>query len=221
MFLYNAVYTDEKPEMKADWYDPAWNGSEITELLSIRPESSSYIPRTRVKLLYCREGIAGIFTVDDNYMPCKFSNDMEQVWRDSCVEFFVRPYGSGGYFNFEFNCNGALHASYITDWKRTDNGFAEFVKFSAGDCASVERRSSFKKLTDTEIATPTEWSFQFFIPFKLIEKFCGTADIANEWECNFNKCADDSTHPHWVTWAPVKELNFHAPESFGKLAFII
>ena len=37
---------------------------------------------------------------------------------------------------------------------------------------------------------------------------------------NFFKCADDSSHPHWASWAPIGEaLNFHQPQYFAPLRF--
>ena len=39
------------------------------------------------------------------------------------------------------------------------------------------------------------------------------------WRANFYKCGDETSHPHWLSWSPVKELNFHAPDDFGELKF--
>jgi hypothetical protein len=222
MYLYNAVYSENIPVLNADWYAPLWNTAETAELISIRPESSSHIPGTRFKMLYNNKGLSGIFTVDDKYISCKAVEDMDSVWLDSCVEFFVMPHGSEGYFNFEFSCTGFLYASYVRDCTRTENGFKDFVKLTKDDCASVKRSSSVKNGASIAEGEAFEWSLQFFIPIELLEKYCGKADLKTVgWKCNFYKCADNSSHPHWISWAPLKELNFHAPDDFGKLAFII
>ena len=41
------------------------------------------------------------------------------------------------------------------------------------------------------------------------------------WRANFYKCADRTSHPHCLTWAPVDfpVPNFHLPRSFGVLEF--
>ena len=41
------------------------------------------------------------------------------------------------------------------------------------------------------------------------------------WRANFYKCADASSHPHWLTWAPVDwpQPDFHRKEFFGTLVF--
>jgi hypothetical protein len=39
------------------------------------------------------------------------------------------------------------------------------------------------------------------------------------WHANFYKCGDHTSHKHWASWQPVKELNFHRPEDFGDIVF--
>jgi hypothetical protein len=41
------------------------------------------------------------------------------------------------------------------------------------------------------------------------------------WRANFYKCADKTSHPHWLTWAPVNypKPKFHLPEYFGRIEF--
>jgi len=41
------------------------------------------------------------------------------------------------------------------------------------------------------------------------------------WRANFYKCADSTSHPHWLTWSPVDHPtpHFHLPAFFGTLEF--
>jgi hypothetical protein len=39
------------------------------------------------------------------------------------------------------------------------------------------------------------------------------------WRGNFFKCAEEISHPHWASWSPVDELNFHLPRCFGTIHF--
>ena len=44
--------------------------------------------------------------------------------------------------------------------------------------------------------------------------------VCRRWRGNAFKCADETSHPHWASWAPIGEaLNFHAPGWFGDLDF--
>jgi len=218
---YNINFSEKKPFLEANWYSIDWEKAEIALLEQIRPESAGFVPSVKVKLLYNNEGISGIFYVEDKYVICARTENMDSVWKDSCVEFFIKPFYDKGYFNFEFNCIGILYASYILDPERTENGFKDFNLFSKEDCNKVETISSLKNPVEPEYADSLNWTLQFFIPFSLLEAYTGKCDFenTNEWSCNFYKCADESSQPHWISWSPVVELNFHAPESFGKLLF--
>lgn len=220
MMNYIAPYSDEIKSGNPLRDSVVWKKAAKASLLSVRPESSSVIPKVAVSLLYCDVGIAGFFEVEDNYMVCNTIEPMGPVWQDSCVEFFVKPAGLKGYFNFEFNCIGAVYASYVINPERTPDGFKEYKKFFASDCGLVLTDSSIKNKFEGEIAGPVEWSLTFYIPFSLLGSYSEKEiEIKEGWRCNFYKCADASSHPHWLSWAPVDELNFHAPQSFGKLEF--
>jgi hypothetical protein len=42
-----------------------------------------------------------------------------------------------------------------------------------------------------------------------------------KWRANLYKCADATSHPHWLTWSKVdyNRPNFHLPDYFGELEF--
>ena len=41
------------------------------------------------------------------------------------------------------------------------------------------------------------------------------------WRANFYKCADHTSHPHWLSWSVIGsgKFEFHVPEYFGTLEF--
>jgi hypothetical protein len=57
-----------------------------------------------------------------------------------------------------------------------------------------------------------------------LERYCPVRppEIRGRWRVNFYKCADRTSHPHWLTWAPVDSPapNFHLPDAFGIMEFI-
>ena len=194
-----------------------WNSAQTALIAEVRPESRGEIPMVKARLMYGKEGIGGAFYVENEIPVCTHLENMSRVWEDSCVEFFVKPGKEKGYFNFEFNCLGHLYASYIIDPEMDENGFKEFIPFEIEDCGSIEVYPSLKETGDK---SPIHWSLQFYIPINIIEKYAGAVSVPyKDWECNFYKCADKSANPHWAAWSPVKELNFHAPECFGKIIF--
>jgi hypothetical protein len=61
----------------------------------------------------------------------------------------------------------------------------------------------------------------FFMPFEMFIKSNGLKlpVTGQTWRANFYKCGDLTSHKHWASWQPVKELNFHRPEDFGEIVF--
>jgi len=58
------------------------------------------------------------------------------------------------------------------------------------------------------------------VPRAFFEHYTGALGewSGQTWRANFYKCADDSSHPHWMSWNPVGDpLSFHRPERFGVL----
>jgi hypothetical protein len=218
---YSIRQTPTKLPIGIAWSDPAWAAAETLEVTHFRPESSNHRPRTLVKLLYSEEGIHGMFQVHDQYVRCTRSKYFDEVWKDSCVEFFAQPKPDRGYFNFEFNCGGAFLCNYIIKPDRAPGGFKEAVKLPWEVGRQIQVRSSLPSIVEKEIVEPTVWTLQFFIPFSLFEPFAGKlGKIPGQvWRGNFFKCAEEVSHPHWASWLPVDEFNFHLPRCFGNIRF--
>jgi len=210
-----------RPELRGIWNSPAWDQADTLELARFRPEGSDHKPKTSVRLLHDQAGIFGIFEAQDQYILCRQTGYMAPVHKDSCVEFFVKPKQDKGYFNFEFNCGGALFCSYILDPVRTAKGFRDYVKLPEEDGKQVLIYHSLPDIVEPEITEPVTWFLEFFIPFSLLEKYVGSiGNIAGQsWHANFYKCGDETSHPHWASWTPLPEKNFHLPECFGTLSF--
>jgi hypothetical protein len=216
--LHRAAAT---PTFDANWDNPFWSAGETLEIRHFRPEGGDHRPRTAARLLYDADGIHGIFQVHDRYVRCVRTNYLDEVWKDSCVEFFAQPKPDQGYFNFEFNCGGAFLCYHIVNPERTADGFKEFTKVPAEIGRAIHVWPSLPKRIDQEIADPIVWTLRFFIPFSLFEHYLGPlGEIPGRlWRGNFFKCADESSHPHWGSWMPVDKFDFHRPSCFGKIRF--
>lgn len=211
----------EPPTLNADWADPAWQAAEIIRIEQFRPESSAHRPLTEARLLYSAEGIHGIFRVQDRYVRCVHTEFQDLVCKDSCVEVYFQPRPEPGYLNLEMSGNGTLLSYYITDAERAPGGFKAFVKLTAEQGRQVAIRSTLPAVVEPELSEPTEWCLQFFLPFAVLEAYVGPlgALSGQAWRCNLFKCADETSHPHWASWQPVPQLNFHMPETFGVIRF--
>ncbi len=213
---------NQTPGFACDWDDPAWQTAETAEVAHFYPASSDHHPLTRVRAIYDSSGIHGIFQVQDQYVRCINNGFQEPVWQDACVEFFVKPKTGPGYFNFEMNCGGALLSYFIIDPTPVGDAFVNYIELPPEDGSQVRIQTSLPVMVEPEIVTPVTWTLRFFVPFALLEKYVGfLGDLAGqEWRANFNKCAENNSHPHWATWQPLTELNFHSPGEFGILKFL-
>lgn len=204
-----------------DWNAPVWANADTLEIKCFRPEGSLHRPQTFARLLSDEKGIHGIFLVRDRYVRCVRTQYMDDVWKDSCVEFFVQPKPDKGYFNFEFNCGGAFLCCYITDPTRCETLFKEFIRIPKEHAMEIKVQSSLPQTIASEITEPLDWTLRFYIPFTLLERTVGPLQNASgqKWRGNFFKCAEECSHPHWASWSPVDEFNFHLPRCFGTLHF--
>ncbi len=204
-----------------NWEAAVWQNAETLEVKNFRPESSDHRPRVAARLLYDLAGIHGLFRVQDRYIRCVRTEYNSQVWKDSCVEFFVQPKPDAGYFNLEMNCGGAFLCWHIIDPTRTPEIFKQFTRIPWEIAKEIKTHTSLPRTVEPEITEPVTWTLQFFIPFALFEQFVGTlGNVSSQsWRGNFYKCADETSHPHWASWSPVDEFNFHLPRCFGEIRF--
>jgi hypothetical protein len=208
--------------LSGQWDHQAWQHAEIAAVSNFLKESSDHRPQTQVKLLFDDHSIHVFFKVSDRYVRATRTGYMADVWKDSCVEWFVQPKPDKGYFNFEVNCGGSLYASYVEDPERINNKLKKFTPLPYETCRTIGIYHSAPSVVEPENAGPVEWYIELSVPVNVFEPFIGFVRplAGQEWRANFYKCGDETSHPHWAAWSPVSEKNFHRPQEFGKIRFI-
>ena len=211
------------PELRGNWDGPAWGEAQVAAIDFFLPESSEHHPRAEAKVLYYDAGLYVHFRVFDRYVLCKRVYHQEITAKDSCVEVYFEPFpGQKGYLNFEMNCGGALLLFYITDPTRTPRTiFKERLIVPDALLATMRIAHSLPEQIENEIADPVNWWVEYFIPNGLFEHYVGPLGEPSQrtWRGNFFKCGDESSHPHWASWSPVHEFNFHVPKYFQAMTF--
>lgn len=203
-------------DLSAAWDSPTWQQAVALKLEVVFDRSSDHRPPTTVKMLYDDKNIYGLFQVEDHYVRAVAQQNQEQVCKDSCVEFFVRPAGQKEYFNFEINCGGTLLLYRVRDCRAHD-----FDVLSEETLATIERFHTLPKIVDPEIQEPTVWRLGFRIPISFFEEYSTiNPNLSGQvWKANFTKCADDTSHPHWLSWLNLSKLDFHLPDEFADIIF--
>ncbi|MBO5722725.1 MAG: carbohydrate-binding family 9-like protein [Lentisphaeria bacterium] len=208
-------------DISAAWDSACWKDVEALRIVNARSEGSNHQPKAELKLQYDDQGIYGLFNVDDYYVRSVSTGFQGQVCRDSCTEFFFELPGFG-YFNLEMNCGSGMLLYYIRDnARKPEGGFADMDILPDEDISMVKKFHTRPDVVEPEVVGDTNYRVGFFFPYALIKKY---ADIqlpkaGTLWRMNAYKCGDATSHPHWLAWNPVKELNFHRPEDFGVLEF--
>jgi hypothetical protein len=208
------------PVASGDFWDaPSWREIPSIHLAHHMGEAPAHRPVARVKLQYDAEHLFVLFSVEDRFIRSVVSEYQGDVWTDSCVEFFFTPGVDldDGYFNIEANCGGTLLFTHRLD---RDTGV---VPVDESVARRLEVFHTLPSRVDPEITDPVTWQLAYRIPWRMLEAYTPVTRPAPgvRWRGNLYKCADASSHPHWLTWAPVEwpQPDFHRKQFFGTLEF--
>ena len=170
-----------------------------------------YAPIVSFNIAASQTHLFVLFFVRGLGLKALFGETNEPVWQDSCVEVFIADPDGCGYRNFEMNCIGTLLSAHQKARGK------DVVRITPEQAAQVIRLTSLEYETFPEKEGLHEWSAAIGIPFSLL----GCEERPRELKANFYKCADGSSLPHYVSWAPIDtpKPDFHRPEFFGTLTF--
>jgi hypothetical protein len=208
--------------MDGRWSGAAWGAVPALRIDRFHPRSSEHRPIVEAKLLHDDEALYALFRVEDRFVRCVHTEYESDTYKDSCVELFLQPQGREGYFALEVNCGGAFSLRYIEDPTRTPNRFAKWRAVSAADASRLRVAHSMPAVVEPERREATPWWVEVAWPCDVMEPYCGSVGAlgGQRWRGNLFKCGDETSHPHWATWAPIGEaLNFHQPPYFADIAF--
>lgn len=207
------------PGISIGWNQPPWQDIRPERLCNWMGEKPDHFPQTEVKVAWEETAVHLFFRVEDRFVRAIATHHQQSVCGDSCVEFFFTPGPDifPGYFNLEMNCGGTMLFHFQP---REDR---EGIEIPRSDCEKITVAHSLPKMVEPELQERVVWTVAYSLPVSLLEGYCPVTPPSPDvrWRVNFYKCADKTSHPHWLTWAPVDfaRPNFHLPRSFGILAF--
>lgn len=176
------------------------------------PDVTPYRPKATFAVAYSRQYIYIDFLVRCNYLRAENYADQSPVSQDSCVEFFIDPGCDGHYWNFEFNCIGAVNASHRSERKHP-------TRLSSEQISTIRRYPSCGTRPFKEIEGLFTWSILVAIPLELMG--LDADNMPEHARANFYKCASATSEPHYLSWNPIHTTHpdFHRPDFFGKIDF--
>jgi len=173
----------------------------------------SYQPKVKFRIGHVKNEIWLKYYVTEKHILAREIRTNGEVYKDSCVEFFVSLDGTN-YYNFEFSCIGTIHLAFGSGRNNRKFVNPEIVE-------KIEIESSLGDQPFEEKSGNFEWEMMIRIPVECFafDKIKSLDELKATG--NFYKCGDDTSEPHYVTWNPIKIENpdYHRPEFFGRVEF--
>ena len=202
---------DRMPLSQVSQYLDANIEHEVIECVNW-PEQFPYKPICSFVVAVSMTRIYVFFSVISKDLRAVHTSDLSPVAEDSCVEFFMQVPGTEEYWNFEFNCIGALNASHRVERSHP-------TRLTADELKSIGRYSSCGSEAIEGQEGTFCWDIVVSIPLKLVGLDGG--NMPDFVTGNFYKCGSKTSHPHYVSWNAIdgEKPDFHRPDCFGKLWF--
>ena len=174
-----------------------------------------YKPLTRATLVRTEQMFYIKWHVNGIMLKARYTDDMQPVNEDSCVEFFCLLPDGRHYINFEFNCIGTCSA------KRRLSRTEDVVPLSKSELESIVRYSSLGRRPFCEIDGQFTWDLLVGIPLSLFMQKNEQGAYSGIVRANFYKCADDTSAKHYLSWVPIRteSPDFHCTRYFGEVRF--
>lgn len=178
------------------------------------PGEFPYAPEVSFRMFHTGDWLLLRFDVAENYTAALVTEDNGQVWTDSCVEFFIAPDDSGYYYNFECSCIGRLLLGFRKEREHPAHAAPKVM-------AGILRTPSLGLRPFPEHEGDNRWSVVLAIPPQALFRHALTDWSGAEARANLFKCGDDLSHPHFLSWRPIRteKPNFHRPEFFDHIKF--
>lgn len=189
--------------------------NERNSIGEVNWEKYRYKPVVEFSLGYTEKELIIKYYVTEECFKAEKTETNQNVFEDSCVEFFFLLPDEKAYCNLEFNGIGTCLAGMGTS--RNDR-----VRLNEKLVEKIRRKSSAGESPVSEVRQAFSWDLVVAIPRDLLKDH-STDDLlqGRQLKANFYKCGDKLSAPHYLTWNPIltEKPDYHRPEYFGTLKF--
>ena len=213
------IVTKKRNDFHNFTIDEVWNNVSQIEINanSYLWKDNRYTPSVIVKAFHTEKDIYLYFKVFEKRINIKHTKFGDDVWKDSCVEFFINPFPkySEEYFNIEINAMGVP----LIGVGEADNDSKRYY-FNEEEVKDWEIIPSITEPINGEHGSDY-WTLHYRIPKSFFENYYGKLFDVKNGIANFYKCGDETEFEHYGAWSKIEsaEPNFHLPQYFGKICF--
>lgn len=200
--------------MKANNNEDIWDEIPKIEIGIFPWDTNGYKPESEAQMFYTDVDFRLRLSSKEKNIRAVNLNMNENVYEDSCLEFFLLPglLGERKYMNFEFNALGVLLLGIGDGRNNRIHPKINPDKFEIKASLNIENMKNYNG---------DLWTIEFKIPFDFLEEHYGRHDFLSGYKmkANFYKCGDKTEYPHYGCWNPIENLtpDFHLPQYFGEL----
>lgn len=185
------------------------------EIGTLNWQGYDYMPDVQFVIAYNDNEIFLKYYVRESFLKAEMTESNQNVFEDSCVEFFVAPGNDGIYYNFEFNAIGTCLLG-------SGKGRADSRRVAPAHIDKVRRLPSLGNTPFAERKGEFSWELTIAIPYAVFFNHDVKELRGKSFRANFYKCGDKLSIPHYVSWNPIgtEKPDFHRPEYFGEVKFL-
>lgn len=212
----NNIYTVKKVNLTGQPSAALWESIPKAEIKYFPWDVNGYKPEAYARAFYTDTHIYINLRAYEKKIKALYLNENEPVYKDSCLEFFIKPNPEkdGRYMNFEMNSYGTLLLGLGENRNGRSKPDITNSKSLFNIKTSVEKGGADKYAGEF-------WNIEYSIPLSFLEKYFGKVEFipGKKMKANFYKCGDETEFEHYGCWNLVEnsEPDFHRPEFFGEL----
>jgi len=217
--MLNGTKTHIVKKKRTDYSDfvdkKIWKDINQLEIDNYLWMNNNYKPKVEVKLFYTDKFIYLKFVVHEKRIRVEHTKFGEDVYKDSCVEFFFNPFpdSQNEYINIEINSVGIalIGAGVNATRKRLTQKEADGFEI----IPSVPKNIIGFHNVDG-------WELHYRINIEFFENYFQKNFKGGNTKANFYKCGNETEFEHYGAWNSIDNPtpNFHLPQYFGKLIFL-
>ncbi|MCE5342414.1 MAG: hypothetical protein LLF96_02340 [Eubacteriales bacterium] len=165
-------------------------------------DTTHYCPESHARIGWTHDGLHVLMYSREPRIRAEEKRIGGEVYKDSCLEFFIGKADQPIYFNFECNPIGVMHIGMGTS--REDRRVLDAYPAGMRVATSLHRGAW--------------WAVEYVLPADFLwNEGKITLKDGVKLRGNVYKCGDASASPHYGVWNPIvwPKPDFHRPEFFG------